>query len=223
MIRVQDLIFSYRKGGFSLNMPSLQVEREEQIAFTGASGCGKTTLACLLAGINTPQQGTVCIDEFSIFELNEKERRNFRISNIGFVVQVFELFDYLTLEENILLPYLVNTSMPLTPEIKASACELAKSVGLHTRLNVRPTQLSQGEKQRIAICRALVTEPKILIADEPTGNLDPANTARVMDLIQNEVRKRNMTFLMVTHDHSLLERFDRVINVEALLTGEGGQ
>lgn len=220
MIEVQDLKFEYAAQGFSLEVPALSIAQSEHVAFTGASGCGKTTLAYLLAGIFSPRQGRVSIHGASLFEMTDSQRRDFRISRIGFIFQDFELLDYLRLDENILLPYLVNLSMELTPAVRQAAKALADSVGLGEKLRRHPGELSQGEKQRLAICRALITQPDLLLADEPTGNLDADTTQRVMDLIQEKARERKTTFLMITHDRSLLDRFDRVVDVEALLKGE---
>lgn len=213
MIRIRDARFSYPQSGFTLRVDSLDVAAGEQAALVGASGCGKTTLAHLIAGIQVAESGSIRVAGKDIDTLSDRERRDFRISNIGFIFQEFELLDYLRAEENILLPFHINRSLPLTSGARERARHLAESVGLADRLRQFPRQLSQGERQRLAICRALVTQPRIVIADEPTGNLDPANSTAVMQLIHDTVRNHGTTFLMITHDHGLLQPFDRVIDM----------
>ena len=141
---------------------------------------------------------------------------NFRISNIGFIFQEFELIEYLNVLDNILLPYRVNSSLRFNKAVRDRAVCLAESVGIGDKLRRHPDALSQGEKQRVAICRALVTEPKIIVADEPTGSLDSENKKSIMKIIHDQIDKSRATLLMVTHDHSLLDGFDRVVD----LTGD---
>ena len=213
MIEIRHTVFRYPKGDFALRIDSLDIARGEQVALIGSSGCGKTTLAHLIAGIHTAEEGTIRVADQDVRAMNDSQRRDFRISNIGFIFQEFELLDYLRASENILLPYHINRSLPLTNDAKSRARRLAQTVGLADKLDKFPGQLSQGERQRLAICRALVTEPKIVIADEPTGNLDPNNSEGVMELIHHTVRTHEATFVMITHDHGLLEPFDRVIDM----------
>ncbi len=213
-IKIRNLKFRYADDGFELDLPNLSIESGEQVAIVGASGCGKTTLAYLIAGIYTPRSGSVAVGESIISNMSDVARRNFRISNIGFIFQEFELLEYLRVEENILLSYLVNASLKLDKEVRTRARSLAESVGLGDKLRRYPGELSQGEKQRLAICRALVTDPKIIMADEPTGNLDPGNTDSIMQLIRSQAAARGATFVMITHEHGLLEQFDRVIDLE---------
>ncbi len=127
--------------------------------------------------------------------------------------------EYLRVEENIVLPYLVNASLELDKSVYDRARSLAESVGLGDKLYRYPGELSQGEKQRLAICRALITDPCIIMADEPTGNLDAGNTDAIMELIRNQARRRDATFVMITHEHNLLDRFDHVID----LAKDGGR
>ncbi len=213
-IKIRNLKFRYADDGFELDLPNLSIESGEQVAIVGASGCGKTTLAYLIAGIYTPRSGSVAVGESIISNMSDVARRNFRISNIGFIFQEFELLEYLRVEENILLSYLVNASLKLDKEVRTRARSLAESVGLGDKLRRYPGELSQGEKQRLAICRALVTDPKIIMADEPTGNLDPGNTDSIMQLIRTQAVARGATFVMITHEHGLLEQFERVIDLE---------
>lgn len=211
-IEITNLSFRYDTDGFELKIPSLSIKAGEQVSIAGPSGCGKTTLAYLISGIYTPYKGKVSIGKQVVSNMSDTARRNLRISNIGFIFQEFELLDYLRVGENILLPYLVNASLAFDKSIRERARSLSDSVGIGDKLRRYPHQLSQGEKQRLAICRALITEPSIIIADEPTGNLDAENSESIMDLIRTEADKRNATFIMITHDRYLLKQFDRVID-----------
>ena len=214
-IEIRDLVFRYETDGFELNVPDMTIRQGEQIAIVGASGCGKTTLAYLIAGIYVPTMGHIRVAGHNISGMSDVTRRNFRISNIGFILQEFELLEYLRAEENIVLPYFVNTSLVLDKAVRERARALAESVGIGDKLGRYPGALSQGEKQRLAICRALVTDPKLIMADEPTGNLDMGNTETTMQLIHRQVRDRGATFVMITHERGLLDQFDRVIDLEA--------
>ena len=215
-IQIKDLEFHYAAHGFELRIPRLLIGEGEQVAVVGASGCGKTTLAYLISGIYAPSSGSVNIGGQCISQMSDAARRNFRISNIGFIFQEFELLEYLRVEENILLPYWVNSALAFSKSNRQRARSLAQSVGLGDKLHRYPGELSQGEKQRLAICRALVTDPKIIMADEPTGNLDAGNTESIMQLIREMAKDRGVTFMMITHEHGLLEQFDRVIDLEKM-------
>ncbi|WP_112321119.1 ABC transporter ATP-binding protein [Oceanibium sediminis] len=212
MIRIDDLDFSHAGGGFRLHVPQLNVAQGEKVAVVGPSGTGKTTLLHLLAGLLTPQSGTVQVDGTPVPHLSDAARRRFRINRIGFIFQNFELIDYLSAGENILYPYRVTDALRLDASVRARATALAEAVGLGHRLGSKPAALSQGEKQRIAICRALVTQPALLLADEATGNLDPENKQMILDLLFTQAEAAGATLLAVTHDHALLPRFDRVID-----------
>ena len=212
-IEISDLTFSYEAQGFELNIPQLSIAEGKHVAIVGPSGCGKTTLAYLISGIHVPSGGNVDIGRDSITRMTDGQRRDFRISNIGFIFQEFELLEYLRVEENIILPYLLNASLELDKAVYERARSLAESVGLGDKLHRYPGELSQGEKQRLAICRALITDPCIIMADEPTGNLDDGNTDAIMELILNQARRRNATFVMITHEHHLLDRFDDVVDL----------
>ena len=212
-IEISDLTFSYEAQGFELNIPQLSIAEGKHVAIVGPSGCGKTTLAYLISGIHVPSGGNVDIGRDSITRMTDGQRRDFRISNIGFIFQEFELLEYLRVEENIILPYLVNASLELDKAVYERARSLAESVGLGDKLHRYPGELSQGEKQRLAICRALITDPCIIMADEPTGNLDDGNTDAIMELILNQARRRNATFVRITHEHHLLDRFDDVVDL----------
>ncbi|MCU0728238.1 MAG: ABC transporter ATP-binding protein [Planctomycetes bacterium] len=213
-IRIEDLRFSYEPEEFALRIPSLSVARGERLALIGPSGCGKTTLLSLIAGILLPRSGRIEVDGLEVPGLSDAERRRFRIGRIGLIFQEFELLDHLTVRENILLPYYVNGALRLDGAVTERAERLAGTLGIDHGLARRPSALSHGERQRVAVGRALITEPALLLADEPTGNLDPKNREAILDLVFSEAATRGATLLMVTHDHSFLPRFDRVVDFE---------
>ena len=212
MIRVDSLEFYYREGEFCLSVPELTVEKTEKVAVIGSSGSGKTTLLNLIAGIVTPIKGTVSVDDLKVSELTDAGRRDFRITSLGFVFQDFELLDYLNVMDNILHPYRITGALTLDKAVRERAEILAQEMGIGDKLKRPANDLSQGEKQRAAICRALLPQPKLLLADEATGNLDPDNKTRILDLLFKSVADHDATLLAVTHDHDLLKRFDRVID-----------
>ena len=214
MIELAGLDFAYDAGGFRLAIDELGVTRGESAAVIGPSGCGKTTLLHLVAGIVTPRAGRIVVDSIDLSGLNDAGRRDFRVARIGLVFQEFELLDYLDVLDNILLPYRITSALRLDSEVRARALELAAEVGIGDKLDRPPRRLSQGERQRVAVCRALVARPRLLLADEPTGNLDPGNKERVLDILLEQARRSGATLLTVTHDHSLLGRFDRVIDAQ---------
>ncbi|WP_417389662.1 ABC transporter ATP-binding protein [Gimesia sp.] len=214
MIRFQQLQFRYPHSAFQLNIPQLEVREAEKVAVVGPSGCGKTTLLNLISGILVPDQGTLISCDVDLNQLNDSQRRNYRISKIGFVFQEFELIDYLNVRENILLPYYINQALKLDQSVEARAKDLAASMQIDQYLAGRIDQISQGERQRVAICRALLPQPQILLADEPTGNLDPANKRLIRDLLLEHATRTNATLIMVTHDDRLLDQFDRTIDIE---------
>ena len=212
MIAINDLEFSYPTGNFFLQVPEFLVDKHEKIAVIGPSGTGKTTLLNLIAGIIKPNQGNIRVNDTSVDQLNDAQRRVFRITSIGFVFQDFELLDYLNVYDNILHPYRITKALHLEQNVKQRAQMLAEEMGIDDKLKRRANDLSQGEKQRAAICRALLPQPKLILADEATGNLDPENKTRILDLLFRAVRESDTTLLAVTHDHELLKRFDRVVD-----------
>ena len=212
MIQLEAVDFKYRSGEFRLGLPEFMVTRGEKAAVIGPSGSGKTTLLNLIAGIFVPLTGTVTVDRTAVNKLNDSGRRDFRITNIGFVFQDFELLDYLTVMDNILHPYRITGALELNKGVKDRAKKLAEDMGIGDKIKRGAKDLSQGEKQRAAICRALLPQPKVILADEATGNLDPDNKTRILDLLFKSVEENYATLLAVTHDHELLGRFDRVVN-----------
>ena len=212
MIRIEDLRFSYGESDFSLQVPELAVASGETVAIVGPSGSGKTTLLNLIAGNATPASGKVTTNGYDVSGLQDAARRDFRIANIGLVFQEFELLEYLSVLDNILLPYRINRTLHLDAEVRQRAAAIAERVGIGDKLGRYANRLSQGEKQRVAVVRAVVVEPPLLLADEPTGNLDPANKDRVLDILFQYVAENAATLVTVTHDHDVLPRFERVID-----------
>jgi ABC-type lipoprotein export system ATPase subunit len=212
VISIEDLHFRYLEGDFALRIPALEIARGERVAVIGPSGCGKTTLLDLLAGIRLPQQGRIETAGAEVTALDERARRHHRIRQVGLVFQEFELLDYLTVLDNILLPYRVSGALRLDREVRERAAELASEVDIDDLLRRHPDQLSQGERQRVAVCRALLVRPSVLLADEPTGNLDPNNKGRVLDILFGWAERERATLVVVTHDHDLLDRFERLID-----------
>ena len=220
MIAIRQLAFHYPRSTFSLRVPELTVADGEKVALVGPSGSGKTTLLYLVAGILLPDEGTINVGEAQPAQFSDAGRRAFRIATLGLVFQDFQLLEFLDVLENILLPYRINPALNLTEEVRERARQLARETGLDHRLRHRPGRLSQGEKQRTALCRALIARPRYLWADEPTGNLDPAAKTRVLDVMFEQCARANASLLIVTHDLGLLKRFSRAVDLaEVSVTG----
>ena len=218
MIEIRDLDFRYGEGDFALRVPELVVERGERVALIGPSGSGKTTLLHLIAGIALPRAGRIATDGVALPDLDDAARREFRIRRIGLVFQEFELLEYLSVLDNILLPCRISPALPLDAAARERAVALAHGVGIGEKLDRMAERLSQGEKQRVAVCRALLVAPGLILADEPTGNLDPDNKERVLDILIERAQQSGATLITVTHDRDLLERFERVIDFRELLS-----
>lgn len=215
MISIKRLKFTYPRSTFKLQIDDLSVGSGEKLAIIGPSGSGKTTLLNLLSGIEAGNEGSLTVAGTDLTPMSDSQRRDFRSAHIGFVFQQFELLEYLNVADNITLPFMINQSLASQRETlgsKARVVELAESMGIGDKLNRHPEKLSQGEKQRVAICRALVADPQLILADEPTGNLDPANKSRTLDLLFQYARQREQTLIVVTHDMTIVDGFDRVID-----------
>jgi putative ABC transport system ATP-binding protein len=217
----KDIDFSYRHGGFGLKIPELSLCSSVAMAVIGPSGTGKTTLLNLLAGCCLPKRGTVCINGQTLTDMSDAARREFRIQNIGMVFQEFELLEHLDVLDNILLPYRISSCLKLDKSVRLRAVEIAERVGIKSKLKCNVGHLSQGERQRVAVCRALVTEPALLLCDEPTGNLDPENSRHVLDTMFNYMKAHGRMMVTVTHDHESARRFDRLVDITEI--GEGNR
>lgn len=196
----------------------LSVRRGERLAIVGASGAGKSTLMHLLGGLDRPSAGDVTVDGVSIFELPAGQLTRFRNRRVGFIFQAYQLLPELTAQENVALPGLV--ARRRDDEVNQRAADLLELVGLGGRTHHRPVELSGGEQQRVAIARALINDPPLLFADEPTGNLDSASGAAVMELLLRLQRERGMTLVMVTHDQTNARHCQRTVAIrDGVLAG----
>jgi putative ABC transport system ATP-binding protein len=218
MINVSELAFSYRGRGtnksssFGMRVEEFAVPPGASTALVGPSGSGKTTLLGLIAGTLRAASGSIIVNDQPITDFSDSELGQYRIRNVGQVFQAFELLGYLTVTENVMLPWYISGRGSKT-DIRKRAIELLRGVGLESKLNVMPGELSQGEQQRVAVCRAMLNNPPVLLADEPTGNLDQENKQNVVDLLVEQAKSNNSTLLMVTHDESLLGKFDSVLDM----------
>ncbi|WP_455211099.1 ABC transporter ATP-binding protein [Kaarinaea lacus] len=214
MINVQSLNFRYPGGDFHLSIADFKIAHGEKVAVIGPSGSGKTTLLNLIAGIIRPNIGSIQVGDVQVDQLNDAQRRRFRIANIGFVFQDFELLEYLSVLDNILHPYRISKALKLNQDVRQRAVQLAEQMAIADKLKRSVGNLSQGERQRVAICRAMLTNPDLILADEATGNLDPKNKTHILELLFKSVEDNKATLLAVTHDHELLPYFDRVVDFQ---------
>ncbi len=223
LIRIRDLRFAYPgppHDRFTLTIDELDIAPGEHTAIIGPSGSGKTTLLHLIAGILVPESGSIDLAGKPVSRLADERRRALRARTVGMVFQEFELLEYLHALDNILVPLRVARSLRVDAEARARARDLAASLGVAHTLRRRPSRLSQGERQRIAICRALIARPSLIMGDEPTGNLDPASATTALDLLFEQARDHEATLLVVTHNHAILDRFERMIDLPALARAE---
>ncbi len=218
MIKIRQLAFSYRGRGqnlsswFGMRVAEFTVPQGACTALVGPSGSGKTTLLGLIAGTLRADSGSISVNNQAITNFVDSELGRYRIRNVGQVFQAFELLGYLTVVENVMLPWYISGDGGKAGKRK-QAEELLLGVGLESKRSAMPGELSQGEQQRVAVCRAMLNNPSVLLADEPTGNLDQQNKQNVVDLLVEQARQNNSTLLMVTHDESLLNKFDSVLDM----------
>ena len=213
LLRVENLSKSYGKGEAkvdALKNINLSIKKGEFVAIVGPSGSGKSTLLHLLGGVDKPTSGNVFINDINIYDLKEKDLAIFRRINVGLIYQFYNLIPVLTVKENILLPAeLDNRKID-----KEYLEDLLKTLDLKERENHLPSELSGGQQQRTSIGRALINRPSIVLADEPTGNLDSKNSKEIVELLKVSVKKYNQTLIMITHDTNIALQADRVITIE---------
>lgn len=222
ILKVQKLCKTYGTGEVKVNAlknVSFSLEKGEFVAVVGESGSGKSTLLNCIGALDVPTSGVITMDGNNLFTMKEEERTIFRRRNIGFIFQSFQLVSELTVEQNIVFPLLLDYRKPKASDVE----EILELLGLADRRNHLPSQLSGGQQQRAAIGRALITKPKLILADEPTGNLDSKNSQDVIDLLTKASRHYQQTILMITHNNSLTPMVDRVLCVtDGVLTDLGG-
>jgi putative ABC transport system ATP-binding protein len=197
---------------YAVNGIDLSFERGEFSAIVGPSGCGKTTLLNLIGGLDYPTNGEIIIGNTVINNLKEKELIDFRLNNIGFVFQDYNLIPVLTAEENI--EFILELQGWEKKKIKERSSELLEAVGLYDRRNNKPSELSGGQQQRVAVARALAPKPEFVLADEPTANLDSKSTENLLQIMENLNSKENVTFIFATHDNRVMKRAHRMITLE---------
>lgn len=213
VVRIEGLAKSYGKSNTkveALKNINLTINEGEFVAIVGASGSGKSTLLHLLGGVDKPTSGKVFIDGIDIYGLSERELALFRRRKVGFIFQFYNLVPVLTAEENMQLPMLLDGKKIEKEKFE----ELVSILGLEERRKHLPNQLSGGQQQRVSIGRALAYNPSILLADEPTGNLDSKNSKEIIDLLKISVKKYNQTLVLITHDLNIASQADRVITIE---------
>ncbi|MEM3010581.1 MAG: ABC transporter ATP-binding protein [Candidatus Bathyarchaeia archaeon] len=228
VLEAKDVHKSYRMGKVlvsALRGVTLEIEEGEFIAIFGPSGSGKSTLLHILGGLDKPDKGDVFVDGINLATLDDNERADIRLHKIGFVFQFFNLLPRLTALRNVELP-LSFADVPESESVRR-AREMLELVGLKDRIYHRPTELSGGEQQRVAIARALINQPKIILADEPTGNLDTTTGWEIVRLMKRLNEEKRQTFVIVTHDPSVAETADRIIylkdgSVEGIKRAKGG-
>ncbi|MBO5037490.1 MAG: ABC transporter ATP-binding protein [Clostridia bacterium] len=215
VIKVENLKKIYKLGTESvtaLGGVDLEINKGEICFLVGTSGSGKSTLLNMIAGLEKPTSGTVVLNGTHIEKMNERKLAVFRQKNLGFVFQSYNLLPTMTAQENVAMPLMFSGKKQSVRDKKAKAMLLA--VGLGARLRHKPTQMSGGQQQRVAIARAFVSDPPIILADEPTGNLDSSTTVEVMNMIVDLVRKNNQTLVVVTHEPELAVYGDKVVHIK---------
>lgn len=213
VVRVENLSKSYGIGNTkveALKNINLTINQGEFVAIVWASGSGKSTLLHLLGGVDKPTSGKVYVDGIDIYSLSEKELAIFRRRKVGFIFQFYNLVPVLTAEENIKLPILLDNKKLNSEHFE----ELVNILGLNDRRHHLPNELSGGQQQRVSIGRALAYSPSIVLADEPTGNLDSQNSKEIIDLLKISVKKYNQTLILITHDLNIAAQADRIITIE---------
>ncbi|MBU3171749.1 ABC transporter ATP-binding protein [Clostridium estertheticum] len=213
ILRTENLTKTYGIGETkvtALDNLNLRINKGQFVAIIGSSGSGKSTLLHMLGGVDNPTKGKIYIDDIDISSMNETELAIFRRRKVGIIYQFYNLIPTLDVEKNILLPMLLDGKKPKKEEFD----KIIKMLGLNKRLNHLPNQLSGGQQQRVAIARALIYRPSIILADEPTGNLDRANTEAILEMLRLSNKEYNQTMILITHDEKIALSADRVITIE---------
>jgi len=213
ILKVENLSKVYGKGEnqvHALKDISFSVEKGEFVAIIGPSGSGKSTLLHLLGGVDTPSSGKVLVDQTDMYALGETQLAVFRRRQIGLIYQFYNLIPVLTVEENITLPLLLDGHKVNKQELN----DIVRTLNIEERLNHLPNQLSGGQQQRVSIGRALINHPAIILADEPTGNLDSKNSKEIMDMLVMFNKRFNQTLIVITHDERIALQADRIITIE---------
>ena len=192
---------------------NLKINEGELVALTGPSGSGKTTLLNIISGLDDPSSGNVFFDDISIQQLSLNKRTKFRNNNLGVVFQFFNLLDDFSVFENIAMPLFIQKENNKIIEERVK--KILSEIGLSDKMNSNVTSLSGGESQRVAIARAMISLPKLILADEPTGNLDKNNTDKIITFLIDTCKKNNISLLMVTHDTELLKKFEKIYSLES--------
>ncbi|MCB2361654.1 ABC transporter ATP-binding protein [Clostridium estertheticum] len=213
ILRTENLTKTYGIGETkvtALDNLNLRINKGQFVAIIGSSGSGKSTLLHMLGGVDNPTKGKIYIDDIDISSMNETELALFRRRKVGIIYQFYNLIPTLNVEKNILLPMLLDGKKPKKEEFD----KIIKMLGLNERLSHLPNQLSGGQQQRVAIARALIYRPSIILADEPTGNLDRANTEAILEMLRVSNKEYNQTMILITHDEKIALSADRVITIE---------
>ncbi len=215
VIEIKDLFKTYEDADIivkAVNGVSLSFEEGEFAAIVGPSGSGKTTLLNMIGGLDKFTEGSIIIDGIDISQLSSKQMIDFRLHNIGFVFQAYNLIPVLTAKEN--AEFIMQLQHKSKKERQERIMELFEAVGISEKANVRPGKLSGGQQQRVAVARALASKPKFILADEPTANLDSKSTADLLDIMRKLNQEENITFIFSTHDQRVIDRAKRVITLE---------
>jgi len=215
VIVINDLVKIYESNALqvtAVDHVDLTIEDGEFTAIVGPSGSGKTTLLNLIGGLDTPNQGQIIVEEVDITAMNPKQLIDFRLHNIGFVFQSYNLIPVLTAYENV--AFIMELQRAPKPAIERRTNDILREVGLGDRMNSRPNQLSGGQQQRVAVARAMASKPKFIIADEPTANLDSKSTEKLLEMMETLNQREQITFLFSTHDQRVMNKAHRIIVLE---------
>lgn len=217
LIKAEGINKTYKEGDYLLHVVKdvdLVIQAGQTVSIVGPSGAGKSTLLHILGGLDVPDKGKVFFNTQDVYGLNDQQRALLRNHQIGFVFQAYHLLPELTALENVILPSMVKNNSRKTSAIESEGVKLLEQMGLKARITHRPSQLSGGEQQRVAIARALMNSPKIVLCDEPTGNLDSESGAMVIDLLLALNKTHGQTVVIVTHDQAIAARTQRIIRMK---------